>query len=260
MGAWGPGIFSDDTAVDIRSDYRELLEDQVLDDQATRRIIDQYAHLDDDEAHVLWLALAAAQSQFGRLDDEIKAKALEVIDNGRGLHLWEEAGAKELTRRKAALNKLRDRLMGPQPARKALRRPWRHFTDVRAGDVFSFTAQSGQMALLRVTRIDDHRLGVAPILERLDWRGKSLPAESRLRGLKVRRSLRPALGGPMRPETYRVSRDRKRDQDWSDCGFLKVASLPPRPEDEASRASILTDWTRLARKLDDPLAGKRTDR
>lgn len=69
MGAWGPAIFSDDTACDIRSDYRELLEDGVDDAEATRRVIAEYQHLGGDESHVLWLALAAAQSALGRLDD-----------------------------------------------------------------------------------------------------------------------------------------------------------------------------------------------
>lgn len=76
MGAWGPAIFSDDTACDIRSDYRELLEDGVDDAEATRRVISEYQHLGDDEAHVLWLALAAAQSALGRLDDSVKSEAL----------------------------------------------------------------------------------------------------------------------------------------------------------------------------------------
>ena len=71
MGAWGPAIFSDDTACDIRSDYRELLEDGVGDAEATRRVIADYQHLDQDEAHVLWLALAAAQAALGRLDEAV---------------------------------------------------------------------------------------------------------------------------------------------------------------------------------------------
>lgn len=51
MGAWGPAIFSDDTACDIRGDYRELLEDGVDDREATQRVIDAYQHLGDDESY-----------------------------------------------------------------------------------------------------------------------------------------------------------------------------------------------------------------
>jgi hypothetical protein len=92
MGAWGPAIFSDDVACDIRGDYRELLEDGVPDEEAMSRVIEAYAHLDEDEAHVLWLALAAAQAGLGRRDDSVQDKALAIIDGGVGLELWEEAG------------------------------------------------------------------------------------------------------------------------------------------------------------------------
>lgn len=89
MGAWGPAIFSDDTAADIRGSYRELLEDQVPDDEATREVLSRYADVGDDadEGHVLWLALAAAQHQVGRLDEDVKQRALAIIDSGRGLEL-----------------------------------------------------------------------------------------------------------------------------------------------------------------------------
>ncbi|WP_127783698.1 DUF4259 domain-containing protein [Rhodococcus sp. X156] len=123
MGAWGTEIFSDDTAADVRGDYRELLEDEVPDEEATRRVVAEYQYLDQDQAHVLWLALAAAQHQVGRLDEEVRRRALDVIDSGEGLQLWEEAGSTELAGRKAALAALREQLTGPQPARKTLRRP-----------------------------------------------------------------------------------------------------------------------------------------
>jgi len=107
VGAWGPAIFSDDLACDIRDDYRELLEDQVPDDEATRRVIDSYRDLDDDdEMHLLWLALAAAQSQLGRLTEEVKTRALDVIDTGRDLRLWEETGDQGLAERRAAFSEL----------------------------------------------------------------------------------------------------------------------------------------------------------
>ncbi|QNN52758.1 DUF4259 domain-containing protein [Nocardioides mesophilus] len=118
MGAWGPAIFSDDTAADVRGDYRELLEDQVSDEEATRRVIAEYERLDQDEAHVLWLALAAAQHQVGRLDEDVKRRAVGVIDSEVGLELWAETGPKELAKRKAALSRLREQLTGPQPARQ----------------------------------------------------------------------------------------------------------------------------------------------
>jgi hypothetical protein len=242
VGAWGPAIFSDDTTSDIRADYREMLEDQAPADEATRRVIEAYGDLGADEEHLLWLALAAAQTQLGRLDAEVKARALDVIDSGRGLDVWEEAGARELTKRKAVLAKLRDQLTGAQPSRKAVRRPWRHETDLRPGDVLSFTASNGQIALLRVARIDDHRIGAARILELLDWSGRSMPALWRLRRFKARQGQHPGLGGPLRPETFRVGRHKQKDPDWRASGFSLAAQVPPRTGDDALQAWSYTDW------------------
>lgn len=248
MGTWGTAIFSDDLASDIRATYRELLEDQVPDGDATRTVIESYRDLDADEEHLLWLALAAAQTQVGRLDDEVKTRALEVIDEGRGLELWAEAGPKQLAKRKAVLIKLREQLVGPQPARKTVRRPWRHETDLRAGDLLSFTASSGQLALLRVARIDDHRLGAAPIVARLDFRGRSIPGERRLRRLKV--SERDAVLGLRRPLLYRVARHRKKDPDWRDAGFVLAARLSRQSGDEEAQAWIYSHWSGMAEELE----------
>lgn len=195
MGAWGPAIFSDDLACDIRGDYRELLEDEVPDDEACRRVIESYRHLDPDEERVLWLALAATQSSLGRLDEHVRERALEVIDTGRGLELWKEAGPRELAKRKAALSELRDQLTSLQPARKTVRRPWRYVTDLEPGDVLSFTASNNAVAVLRVARVDEHRVNVAPIIQWLDWDGHTVPAGRKLRRLKVRRDRKTVVEG-----------------------------------------------------------------
>jgi len=244
VSAWGPGIFSDDTAADIRGDYRELLEDQVPDDEAANRVIESYNGLDDDEKHVLWLALAAAQSSLGRLSEIVKAHALHVIDDGVGLELWEDAGAKELQKRKAALAKLRGQLVGPQPARKIVRRPWRHETELRPGDVMALQTSRGELALLRVLRVDDHRVGAAPIVSWLDWRGVVLPAGQEIEGLVARPMSGPGPVG--RLETFRVARHRKKDPDWSDVGFTLAARVAPRPEDASAQAWTYLGWSALA--------------
>jgi hypothetical protein len=68
VGTWGTGIFADDTAADVRDGWREALLDGLSDDEATARVVTQFADaLDDpDDGIVVWLALAAAQMQTGR--------------------------------------------------------------------------------------------------------------------------------------------------------------------------------------------------
>src|SRR3954468_18862098 len=126
MGTWGPAIFSDDVTADLRDDYRTLLADGVPDDEAARQVIDEYSgQLGEDEQYLVWLGLAAAQSQVGRLQSDVRDRAIQIIDQGIGLSLWEEAGAKALSGRRSALDELRVRLTGPPQAPKRVRKPWR---------------------------------------------------------------------------------------------------------------------------------------
>lgn len=220
MGAWGSAIFSDDVACDIRGDYRELLEDGVPDDEATSRVIRAYGHLSDDEAHVLWLALAAAQAVLGRLDPIVRGRAIEVIEGEVGLELWAEAGPKELAKRKTALAKLRDTLTGPQKPPSKVRKPWAHVTDLAPGDVLAFALPDGRLALFRVARLDPQRVGTAPILRRLDWSKSDLPSERKLGRLKAQPDPGPAS---RRATEFRVAKFRRKDDDWREVGFTLVA-------------------------------------
>jgi hypothetical protein len=242
MGAWGPAIFSDDVACDIRDDYRELLEDGVEDEDASARIVEKYKHLDQDEAHVLWLALAAAQAALGRLDDSVRDRALTIIDEGTGLELWAEAGSEKLAKRKAALAKLRDTLTGPPKRRSAVRTPWAHVTDLVPGDVLAFRLPDERLALFRVARLDAQRVGTAPILRRLDWASTKLPSSRKLARLKAQLDPGP---NNTRGTAFRVARHRKKDDDWKDVGFQLVARVDPHRDDASCSPRMYTAWTGL---------------
>jgi hypothetical protein len=221
MGAWGPAVFSDDTACDIRAEYRELLEDQVPDEEATRRVVAAYAGLGDDEEHLLWIALAAAQSRLGRLEDDVRDRALAVIDRGQGLELWEEAGATMLAKRTKVLAALRAQLVGPQPTRKAVRRPYRHVTDLEPGVVLSCPLAAGDLALVVVRTVHESRVNVAPVVSPFGWRGAQVPSD--LSRLEILSTHTPVQGDI---ELLQVARYRKKDPDWSDVGLAQVGSRP----------------------------------
>jgi hypothetical protein len=248
MGAWGPAIFSDDTACDIRTEYRELLEDEVPDDVAMQRVIERYEHLDPDEEHVLWLALAAVQSQVGRLDDAVKARALAVIESGQGLDLWRESGPSELSKRNAALAKLQEKLTGPQPARKRIRRPWRYETDLEPGDVLRFVSDGGRVHRLRVARVDDNRTSASPVLEWVNWTDES--DRSTWRPVRPDGSVPFGLV-PFAESVLHVSRHRKKDPDWSDLGFTLETRLLGLPRDDQQQANSYIQWKYLARAIQD---------
>ena len=108
LGAWGAdGLFQDDTASDIRDDYKDHLGNGLSGPEATARVLVDYKSslADPHEAGVVWLALAAAQWRHGRLDAETLERALQVIDSGSDFERW-KPGSPDFAKRKAVLEKL----------------------------------------------------------------------------------------------------------------------------------------------------------
>src|ERR1700722_11442496 len=104
MGAWGTAIFSDDVACDVRDSYRQLVTDGLTGPAATKRLLLEWKEVlaDEDDGPLFWLALAATQWQFGRLEARVKARALKIIANGSSLGRWSAEGeARFLRQRKA---------------------------------------------------------------------------------------------------------------------------------------------------------------
>lgn len=175
MGTWGVGIFSDDTAADIRGDWRDLLGDGLATEAATERLLEAWkgSLADADEGPVVWLALAAAQVGTGRLTPRVRMEALAVIDRGADLHRW--AGSPDLKKRQAVLEKLRGELLGPQKA--PVRVPKRRVAVPRfeVGDVVGFRLANGILSILRCYGLHTDKGGSSSLLELLDWSKPEVP-------------------------------------------------------------------------------------
>ena len=167
MGAWGPAIFSSDTACDVRGTYEDMLcyghtpedaEAQTMKEMEMDRL-----HPEDDPD--AWLALAATEWRCGRkLSDDVRAIAMALIGQPIPTDLWKTEKLR-LSRRKA-LDKLRDQLNSPLPKPKRLRplptihSPW------QVGDVIAVKlpekeerpALSGKYALLLFTEISTSKV------------------------------------------------------------------------------------------------------
>ncbi|TMR25620.1 hypothetical protein ETD86_00375 [Nonomuraea turkmeniaca] len=253
MGAWGPALFSDDLACDVRDAYRELIEDETTDEEAQRGIMKSYAEVldDPDDGPVFWLALAATQSKVGRLDPMVRDRALQIIEQGEGLSRWAEEGAKVLARRQAALHKIQLQLTGPQPERKRLRPPWRHITDLAPGAVLAYRVSSGNLVLLRVARVEDDRWGRTPIVSLLRHLDDAIPAPQELNGIPDAPAGSDPLGVPVsgmsNSTILRVWVYRKKDPDYRDVGLSVLEGrIRLRPGDERLDAQAHTHWLALA--------------
>lgn len=199
MGTWGAAIFSDDTAADVRDEWRDYLGEGLSGQQATDKLLENWSGaLDDpDDGPVFWLALAATQWKSGRLEDRVKTKALAFIDDESNLERWRE-NASLFKKRTAILAKLRAQLLSPQPAPKKIRKTIKATCDWDVGDVVSFRLKSGQLTLFRVIgKVTDH-CGTYPECQFYDWTGQTTPSITEIHKLRIRPGVVMLCGSTMR--------------------------------------------------------------
>ena len=192
MGAWGTAVFSDDTACDVRDDYRDLVGDGLSGPEATKALLKQWSQSlkDPDEAPVFWLALAATQWKYGRLEQQVLKQALEVIDSGSDLARW-DSGSQDYKKRQAVLLRLRAQLVSRQPAEKRIPKSFRSSNEWQKGDLVAYRLLSGRFVIWRVIGHHTDKGGTAPICELLDWVGDDVPSESQLRVINIRKRTNP---------------------------------------------------------------------
>jgi len=204
MGVWGTAIFSDDTAADVRDQFKDSIADGLTSEQATDALIQSNkSSLDDpDDGPPFWLGLALTQWKLGRLLPSVKERALRIIDSGEDLRRWDDpALAKKRTK---VLSELREKLESPQPPPKKIRRQYQFGSEWPLGTIITYRHRDGRLRLLRVYRKDSVRTDEIPIFELLDWSGASLPTADEISRLRPRQ----AKGGVTR---FLVSGTSKRD-------------------------------------------------
>ena len=124
MGTWGSGLYANDTSCDVRDTYIGCLQNGLGDQEAYEKTLLEMGECleDEEEAPLFWYALAETQWKVGRLMPEVKEKALDWIEKGGGLSLWQESSTKGSGWQKT-LDKLKVKLNSPVPRRKAVRKP-----------------------------------------------------------------------------------------------------------------------------------------
>jgi hypothetical protein len=180
MGVWGVGLFENDDAADLRSDYRAYLADAQSDAGATDAVaVDYGARLDRlQDTTAFWLALASIQWRIGRLDPRVKTATLTIIDDGLDLAQWADSPARN--RRAAVLTKLRRTLDSPMPTAKPLPKPLPlQLPGWTFSEIVGYRAANGKYVLLHVLgyRAWSTVSTRAPIVTILNWFAESMPSE-----------------------------------------------------------------------------------
>jgi hypothetical protein len=189
MGAWGTGIFQDDTACDIRDEYKQLVGDGLSAPEAKAKILGAYksTFADPDESTVAWLALAAVQWQLGRLDADTLKNALEVIDSRSNLARW-NADPKDRKKREGVLEKLRAQILSPQKPESRIRRRVPFECHWKRGELFAYKLLSGKLVIFRVIGHHTDKGGTYPVCEMLDFVGEEILPPEKLQTLPIRSS------------------------------------------------------------------------
>ncbi|MCH5192317.1 MAG: hypothetical protein J1F11_00040 [Oscillospiraceae bacterium] len=165
MGTWGTGIFQNDTADDVRYDYRAKLKMGKSDEQALQEIIAESADYiyDDDDKYNFWFSLASISHDLGRITDDVKNKALNLLEHcGSDLERWNDPDRKK---RIKELNTLKEKLNSEPPPRKNIPVTKPFHCKWKQNDVFYFrldtnefadTEYSGKYILILVERLVTH--------------------------------------------------------------------------------------------------------
>ena len=152
MGSWGAGISGNDTAMDLRSEYQAAFCH--FDVETALEKIDAYVRHEgfDDSAEGEWCdyyySLADFMWKTGILTEEVKHRAIGMIDAGFGLEIWEESGKAALRERKKVLEKFREKLCSEQPAPKKIKINLYMKPVFQTGDVVAFQLQTKDQVYL----------------------------------------------------------------------------------------------------------------
>lgn len=206
MGTWGTGIYSNDVSEEVRDTYKNLLKDGNTNEEALLKTLEEgkdYIN-DSDDTYGFWFALADTQSTLGRLHPQVKERALELIDKGGDIGRWLEVGdQKNAKKRKEVLDKLKEKLNGPQlPEKKIPRRvvfkcPW------KIGDVFAYLLENeaaeknGLLGrYLIIQKIKDKNWlhgGILPMVIVRISRSKELPTLEDIEALEIVKTLQSSV-------------------------------------------------------------------
>ena len=183
MGAWGTGLYSDDTSCDVRDDYVKNLKHGLSNEEAYQNILDRYGKLLDQPeiATLVYFALADTAWRYGRLSESLKVKTLSLLKSGGDIFAWQHAPRAAASRVKV-LRTLEARLNSAQPPVKPIKLTQPKPKKVRAtsppGSVFSLALPSGKVALLALVGYKELAESIDPVFSALSWRGVSIESST----------------------------------------------------------------------------------
>ena len=149
MGAWNASINGNDTAQELKSEYQAAFFYNDVETALAK--IDTYVRSmfdesDEEEWSCYFYSLAEFMWKHGILTEDVRARAIDMIDSGFGLEIWELEGTSTLNKRKKVLAEFRGKLLSPQPPKKKIR------FNLHMKPIF----QTGDLVALQLKTLDKH--------------------------------------------------------------------------------------------------------
>ena len=131
MGTWSASITGNDTALDMIEEYKVAFS--YFDVSTGLQKLDQFVRSnfdesDEDEWCAYFYSLADFMWKNGILTDEIRDKAVQMVDSDFGMETWREAGSEKQRRKELA--KFREKITSPQCAPKKIKISHMHPDDI----------------------------------------------------------------------------------------------------------------------------------
>jgi hypothetical protein len=172
-------LFQDDLISEVCSVYSQLVLDRELTESSKPDLLKEYHELFDDVdngGHYTWIALAYLQFELGIQDEDIKNKALSIIESE--LKLTQDTTKLS----KHQLQKLKETLLSPPRKEIVFEKPRYFTTKWKIGDVFSLRLNNReyidynlQGRYVLIINVGYHIIGsknVCPKIVCLNWHGE----------------------------------------------------------------------------------------
>lgn len=138
MGTWGASINGNDTAQDLLDEYKAAFS--YFDVDTAVKKIDQYVRTlfdesDEDEWCAYYYSLALFMWKKGILTDEIRQKALEMVESDYGMDSWIESGKSAEKERRKVLESFKADISSSQCSPKKIKLDLSRETILEIGDI-----------------------------------------------------------------------------------------------------------------------------
>ena len=149
MGCWGPGLYQDDEAADLKNTIALLAKLPADGDRILEILLGHQSappEFDRDGGPTFWLVVADQFERRGIASSLVFERALAAINTGADLRDQEarDMSAPDLKKRAAVLSALKERLASPRPVRPRPKPGRPPQNPVKPGDMFAFPTMDGQ--------------------------------------------------------------------------------------------------------------------